>query len=688
VGAQGQNIRRPAGRAGAPVAQLTEQDKVRLHDLEKAADYRNATATGRRPARASGIRAAATPVTSETESNDTFGTANAVPMSLGRGVMTAAINPGGDLDWFSLTATSGDTIWAHTDTGGTQIAGATSRDTVIDLIAADGTTVIEGDDDDGTGNGADGTIETGLASIIAGRTIAVTGTYYVRVRAFSATAIINPYSLYVTVTTGTTGADTEPNNSAATAQPLFGGGSAVSPGQLSPDGDEDFYSIQVTSPGTYSLVADGDPERDGTGTDLVLDLFETDGTTLLLSIDSSITGSLANPAAEGAAYSLAAVGTYYVRVRNFSATGTGTYTLMVAGADCGLVCPANITVSNDPNQCGAVVTYPPPTAEPACGTITCSPASGSFFPVGTTMVTCTAASGDECVFTVTVQDTQPPSITCPANITVSNDPNQCGAVVTYPDPAPSDNCPGATVACSPASGSFFPVGTTTVSCTTTDVRGNTATCSFTVTVNDTQPPSISCPPNQTVFQDSAFGGIANFPPPTNTDNCPGVTMVCSRDPGTNFPLGTTTVVCVATDGAGNTATCSFTVTVVPPPSTRGVRALGAGVFPVPPGRASFDFNVRVSGSGVPSGKVFYRDQTLARLFKGQQITAVVVTGNSARVFGKGILQGRRAVDFVMDIQDVATPGSRRDRFRLELSTGYTVGFATLQAGDIMIRPAP
>jgi hypothetical protein len=63
------------------------------------------------------------------------------------------------------------------------------------------------------------------------------------------------------------------------------------------------------------------------------------------------------------------------------------------GNPCIVTCPANVTVSNDPNQCGAVVTYPAPTSTGDCGTITCSPPSGSFFPVGTTTVTCQAAQG-------------------------------------------------------------------------------------------------------------------------------------------------------------------------------------------------------------------------------------------------------------------------------------------------------
>jgi subtilisin-like proprotein convertase family protein len=150
---------------------------------------------------------------------------------------------------------------------------------------------------------------------------------------------------------------------------------------------------------------------------------------------------------------------------------------------CTLTCPANVTQSNDPNQCGAVVTYPAPTTTGSCGTVTCSPPSGSFFPVGTTTVTCTPSVGSSCSFTVTVNDTQPPTITCPANANVVT--SVCGGmstVVNYPPPTASDNCPGVTAACVPPSGSTLPIGVTTVTCTATDAAGNTATCSFTVTV--------------------------------------------------------------------------------------------------------------------------------------------------------------------------------------------------------------
>ena len=262
-------------------------------------------------------------------------------------------------------------------------------------------------------------------------------------------------------------------------------------------------------------------------------------------------------------------GTWSLYIRDDSGTEAGS----IAGgwclnittvSNCALTCPANQTVSNDPDQCGAVVNYPAPTFTGDCGTIACSPLSGSFFPVGTTTVTCTSQEGPSCSFTVTVNDTQPPTLTCPANVTQANDPNQCGAVVNYPAPTVSDNCLGAgTPVCNPASGSFFSTGTTTVNCSVTDAANNTGSCSFTVTVNDTQPPSITCPPNVTQANDAGqCGAVVSYPAPTVSDNCSGAgTPVCNPASGSFFSTGTTTVNCSVTDAANNTGSCSFTVTV-------------------------------------------------------------------------------------------------------------------------------
>jgi hypothetical protein len=184
----------------------------------------------------------------------------------------------------------------------------------------------------------------------------------------------------------------------------------------------------------------------------------------------------------GSTYSGTAPGT-----GNVSTTVDGqtvTTPITVNPNPCGITCPANITKSNDLNQCGAVATYAAPTTTGACGTVNCSPASGSFFSKGVNTVTCTATGGPSCTFTVTVNDTQPPVITCPANITAKTATiNDSCAVATFA-PGALDNCPGVTVACNPPTGSCFPVGTATVTCTATDGSSNTATCNFTVTVSN------------------------------------------------------------------------------------------------------------------------------------------------------------------------------------------------------------
>ena len=79
------------------------------------------------------------------------------------------------------------------------------------------------------------------------------------------------------------------------------------------------------------------------------------------------------------------------------------------------------------------------------------------------------------------------------NFVLANDAGQCGAVFNYGIPAATDNCSTPTTMADVPSGSLFSVGTTPVTVTATDDAGNTSSCTFNVTVNDTEAPIANCP---------------------------------------------------------------------------------------------------------------------------------------------------------------------------------------------------
>lgn len=150
-------------------------------------------------------------------------------------------------------------------------------------------------------------------------------------------------------------------------------------------------------------------------------------------------------------------------------------------------------------------------------------------------------------------------ITCPSNIVVS----ACGAgaVVNYPPPTLAGPCAtNATIVCTPPSGSTFPIGTTTVTCTATGPQGQDS-CTFTVTVNPAPPPTIICPTNivaKYYYSCITNGTIVAYPPPQVSN---GTLVSCTPPSSSFFPIGLTTVTCVATNACG-TNSCSFTVSVI------------------------------------------------------------------------------------------------------------------------------
>ncbi|RDJ32658.1 MAG: VWA domain-containing protein [Crenarchaeota archaeon] len=153
-----------------------------------------------------------------------------------------------------------------------------------------------------------------------------------------------------------------------------------------------------------------------------------------------------------------------------------------------------------------------------------------------------------------------PTITVPSDITeeaTSSDGANVGFVVTGDHAIDGPLTP----TCDATSGDLFPIATTTVTCSVTDSSGNIAEDSFTITVEDTTPPTLDLPddieleaegPNTRVFFDVSASDIVDG----------DVTPTCSATSGDTFPLGPTTVTCSATDDAGNTSDSFFDIVVV------------------------------------------------------------------------------------------------------------------------------
>ena len=295
---------------------------------------------------------------------------------------------------------------------------------------------------------------------------------------------------------------------------------------------------------------------------------------------------------------------------------------------------ANVQVSNAPNQAGAVVNYGAPVATgTTCGTVTCSPASGSFFPLGGTPATCIASGGAAVGFKITVLDTQPPTVTAPPNQDKTTAPGLPGTTATFA-PTASDNAPGVRVACTPPSNSFFPIGNTTVTCTSTDAAGNTATATFQVRIKDAEPPVLRLPGDLSVLADAGQRerSIA-YPTATATDNSGAtVTPACTPASGFVFALGRTLVACTATDPAGNAATGSFAVDLV---ERLGIAAPELSICGPNPQRFARQRSVRVcirsSAQGTVRGSATLRIAGVRKPVALAEVSAPVNAGATAKL---------------------------------------------------------
>lgn len=160
---------------------------------------------------------------------------------------------------------------------------------------------------------------------------------------------------------------------------------------------------------------------------------------------------------------------------------------------------------------------------------------------------------------VPVASADPPEITVPADMTVEAQ-SFAGAPVTYVATAADEKGRPVPVTCTPASGSTFPLGTTTVTCRATD-REDTRTERFTITVVDRTPPALTVPANKSLRTKSRRGVVVNFQS-SATDIVDGaLAPTCTPPSGSVFVTGSTVVTCTAADRGGNVATGSFTITI-------------------------------------------------------------------------------------------------------------------------------
>lgn len=174
-----------------------------------------------------------------------------------------------------------------------------------------------------------------------------------------------------------------------------------------------------------------------------------------------------------------------------------------------------------------------------------------------------------CITTIIPDDITAPTVTCPSDLSVNNGVNcdytlpNYGSITTV-----IDDCPDYSIVQTPAIGSTVNPGINAITIDITDAGGNTATCSFTLTVIETESPIITCPTNI-----STCDPIVTYSDPSYSDNC--IATLSQSDltgltSGDSFPVGITQLEYTAIDSSGNSSTCTFEIEILDFPSQANI----------------------------------------------------------------------------------------------------------------------
>ena len=232
-------------------------------------------------------------------------------------------------------------------------------------------------------------------------------------------------------------------------------------------------------------------------------------------------------------------------------------TFLVAGSDCEYFIPDLTPVVNYADNCTSFADI----------TVTQTPIPNTLI-YGDSIISMTftdlEGNSSLCSIVVGALDTLAPQIICPTDSILNNGSNCDYVLVDFTSEVIADDeCGSVFIAQLPNVGQMISTGEHTIEMIVNDESGNSSSCMFNLSIIENIPPTISCP-NDTTKCDP----IVNYVLPQFNDNCGPAQLIqidsSQLTSGDIFPVGITVQSFEVIDLSGNTATCSFSIEILPP----------------------------------------------------------------------------------------------------------------------------